>query len=200
MKNIWNEMKSWFIRNKVHVIYIAVILLVVLSAYLVLQNKLVSRYKNPEVTTIEDTIPTSIASGQAAVGKYEGKDNAADVSRLINRAVTQPPTAVYYTTTQTAADSKAQQMAKADKADYVLKQTTATTKAAEPKTGVEQIQNNYYAISQERKHRVAVGAADVDSKAYIAIGYTNRNTTITAYSKDMKSVDGASIIYTLAKW
>jgi hypothetical protein len=190
------KFKEFIVKNKVHVIYIAVILLVVLGAYLILQNKLVSRNKIPEVTTIEDTTPTSVASGQEAIGKYEGKTDAADVSHLIDKAVQQQPTAVYITTTQVAADSKAQQMAKADKADYILKQP----QTGGSKTGLSQISNNYYAITQEKKHKISVGDADVDSKAYATIAYTNRDMTVTAYSKDMRGIDGASITYTVKKW
>lgn len=190
-KDTLRKIKLYIIKNKIHIVYISIIAILVLGSYLVFQNKLVSRNKIPEVTTIESTMPTDIASGQAVLGKYEGKDDAADVSRLISHAVQQPPTAVYITTTQAAADTKAQQMAKADKADYVLKQPTNTA---------TQIQNNYYAIQQERKHKIAIGAADVNSKAYAAVSYTNRDTTITAYSKDMRGIDGASVMYTVVKW
>lgn len=192
IQSIFSTIKLYAAKNKIHIVYILIIIaILVLGSYLVLQhNNLVSTEKIP-VTPIEDTTPTDVASGQAAIGKYEGKGNAADVSRLISHAVQQPPTVVYVTTTQAAADTKAQQMAAKDKANYVLKQPTNTA---------TQIQNNYYAIQQERKHKIAVGGADVNSKACAAISYTNRDTTITAYSKDIKGIDGASITYTVAKW
>lgn len=191
IKNILYKIKLYVIKNKVHVAYILIIAAILVVGFLAFQNKLVSQHKIPPVTTIESTAPTDIAGGQAAIGQYEGKADAADVSRLISHAVQQPPTAVYITTTQAAADKQAQTMAKADKADYILKQPTNTA---------TQISNNYYAITQEKKHRIAVGAAEVNSKAYAAISYTNRNTTITAYSKDIRGIDGISVTYTLAKW
>lgn len=190
-KNTLYKIKLYVIKNKVHVAYILIIAAILVVGFLMFQNKLVSQHKIPPVTTIQDTASTDIASGQTAINKYEGKADAADVSHLISHAVQQQPTAVYITTTQAAADTKAQQMAAKDKTDYVLKQPTNTA---------TQISNNYYAITQERKHRIAVGAAEVNSKAYAAIAYTNRDTTITAYSKDMRGIDGVSVMYTVAKW
>jgi len=91
------------------------------------------------------------------VGKYTESDDAKDVSNLITKAVHSGRTVVFYTTTQKAADNEAQTLAKADKADCVLKQTTST-----PVKSEEQIQNNYYAITQERKHRMAAGVTAID--------------------------------------
>ena len=190
-----NKIKPCVIKNKVHVIYGIVIFILLVVMVLVFQHKLVTKVENPPVTEITDTTPASVATGQAAVGKYTGADDAKDVSNLITKAVQSGPTAVFYTTTQKAADNEAQTLAKADKADYVLKQTTST-----PVKSAEQIQNNYYAIQQERKHRMAAGVTAIDGQAYATVSYTNDRLTYELHSKDMKGIDGASIMYTVKKW
>jgi hypothetical protein len=190
-----DKIKTWIFDNKLHIIYGGIILVLILG--LVLQYKFST--STPPVATIEDTTPTSVASGQAAVGKYTGKDDAADVSNLITKAQQSTPTAVFYTATQAAADKQAQIMSKTDKADYVLKETKAKDPAAAP-SGSEQIQNNYYAIQQERKHRLAAGVTAIDGKAYATVAYTNDRLTYELHSKDLKNIDGASVMYTVKKW
>ena len=79
------KFNDFIVKNKVHIVYIALILLIVLVAYLVLNhNKVVSKEEFPAVTTITNTTPASVAAGQEAVGKYTGKDDAADVSVVVN--------------------------------------------------------------------------------------------------------------------
>jgi hypothetical protein len=119
---------------------------------------------------------------------------------MTTKAVEKPSTVIYYTSTQEQADKKAQAMAKADKADYVLKQT-ATTKNTDTTNKTDQeIQNNYYAITQERKHRISAGATVIDNKAYATLAYTNDRMTYEIHSKDLKGVDGGSVMYTVSKW
>lgn len=190
-----NKIKPCVTKNKVHIIYGIVILILLVVMVLVLKNKLVTKIENPPVTEITDTTPADIASGQAAVGKYTGADDAKDVSNLISKAVQSGPTAVFYTTTQKAADNEAQTLAKADKADYVLKQTTST-----PVKSAKQIQNNYYAITQERKHRMAAGVTAIDGQAYVTVSYTNDRLTYELHSKDLKGINGAGVMYTVKKW
>lgn len=190
-----NKIKPCVTKNKVHIVYGFIILILLVMMVLALKNKLVTKVENPPVTEITDTTPASIASGQAAVGKYTGADDAKDVSNLINKAKESAPTAVFYTTTQKASDSEAQTLAKADKADYVLKQITST-----PVKSAEQIQNNYYAITQERKHRIAMGLTAIDGQAYESIAYTNDRLTYELHSKDLKGINGASVMYTVKKW
>ena len=152
----------------------------------------------PPVATIENTTPAGVAEGQAAAGKYTGKEDAADVSQLIEQAVKKPADVTFYTSNQKDADKQAQKLAKVDKADYVLKET------AVPKSGVgdkmSEIQNNYYAIQQERKHRLAAGVTAIDGKAYATVAYTNDRLTYEIHSKDLKQIDGGSILYTVKKW
>lgn len=198
------NIKNLVSQNKIHFIYGCIILVLIIG--LVLQYKFSQNSNStpPPVATIENTTPAGVAEGQAAAGKYTGKEDAADVSQLIQKAQAKQPTATYYTTTQAAADSKAQVMAKADKADYVLKETSVSKSgevaAENSATRPEEITNNYYAITQERKHRLAVGATGINGQAYATIAYTNDRLTYEIHSKDLKQIDGGSVLYTVKKW
>ena len=190
--------KNLVSQNKIHFIYGCIILVLIIG--LVLQYKFSQNSNStpPPVATIENTTPAGVAEGQAAAGKYTGKEDAADVSQLIEQAVKKPADVTFYTSNQKDADKQAQKLAKVDKADYVLKET------AVPKSGVgdkmSEIQNNYYAIQQERKHRLAAGVTAIDGKAYATVAYTNDRLTYEIHSKDLKQIDGGSILYTVKKW
>jgi len=197
-----DKIKEWFIKNKVHVIYCFVIFSILMVAGFSLYNMYEAK-KTVPIQTIQSTENTAISDAQKAVGKYSSDSDAADVSNLIQKAVEKPATVIYYTSTQEQADKQAQTLAKTDKANYVLKQTTTTIPVKSESVGVptdQEIQNNYYAISQERKHRISAGATVIDSKAYATLAYTNDRMTYELHSKDLHSVDGASIMYTVAKW
>lgn len=197
------NIKNLVSQNKIHFIYGCIILVLIIG--LVLQYKFSQTdTSTPPVATIEDISPAGVAEGQAAVGKYTGAADAADVSQLIHKAQAKQPTATYYTTTQAAADSKAQVMAKADKADYVLKETSVSKvgdlAAENSATKSGQVENNYYAITQERKHRLAAGVTGINGQAYATVAYTNDRLTYEIHSKDLKQIDGGSILYTIRKW
>lgn len=54
--------------------------------------------------------------------------------------------------------------------------------------------------SQERKHRISAGATIIDSKAYATLAYTNDRMTYEVHSKDLRGVDGGSVLYSVKKW
>jgi hypothetical protein len=195
-----NKVKEWFIKNKVHVSYCFVIFVILIAACFSLYH-IYEAKKTVPIQTIQNTDKTAVIDAQKAVGKYSSDSDAADVSNLIQKAAAKPATVIYYTSTQQEADKQAQTLAKADKADYVLKQTTTANPVK--KLGAltdQEIQNNYYAISQERKHRISAGATVIDSKAYATLAYTNDRMTYEIHSKDLQGVDGGSVLYTFAKW
>lgn len=195
-----NKVKEWFIKNKAHVIYCFVIFVILIVACFSLYH-IYEAKKTVPIQTIQSTDKTAVIDAQKAVGKYSSDSDAADVSNLIQKAAAKPATVIYYTSTQQEADKQAQTLAKTDKADYVLKQTTTANpvKSVGAPTNQE-IQNNYYAISQERKHRISAGATVIDSKAYATLAYTNDRMTYEVHSKDLRGIDGGSVLYTVAKW
>jgi len=199
-----NKVKEWFIKNKVHVSYCFVIFVILIAACFSLYH-IYEAKKTVPIQTIQNTDKTAVIDAQKAVGKYSSDSDAADVSNLIQKAAAKPATVIYYTSTQQEADkqAQAQALAKTDKADYVLKQTTTTNPVKNESVGAptdQEIQNNYYAISQERKHRISAGATVINSKAYATLAYTNDRMTYEVHSKDLRGVDGGSVLYTVKKW
>ena len=95
----------------------------------------------------------------------------------------------------------AQQYAKKDKADRVVKETKEVeVKDETGKTKATVTENNYYAINLERKHRIKVGAAVVDGERYATVGYQNRDVEYKAFYSPEKHKGGASVEVTIAKW
>lgn len=160
--------------------------------------------KAPEVTPVHSTTPTALQEYFPNMSKSDAKDT----SRLINHAQQQAPTHQYFTTTQQAADRQAQAYAARDKADKLIKTTTAVpvidSAAAKSKDNgqhaAEVIQNNYYAIQQNRKHEIKAGAAVIDSKVYGELSYRNRDVEYSVYCDTSVQHYGAGIQYTVAKW
>lgn len=191
-----NKITTFIKNNKLHVFYIIIILILIII--IAFKFSAGSTKSSPDIQSVTDTTKDAVKDAQEELNVYTSDSDAKDVSNLINKAVSQPATAVYYTGTQQEADNTAKKIAKTDKADYVLKETSTSTDSAA--TDNNKIQNNYYAISQERKHKIAAGTTIIDSKAYADLSYTNRDLTYTIHSKDLKNIDGVSVEYTIAKW
>lgn len=160
--------------------------------------------KAPEVTPVHSTTPTALQEYFPNMSKSDAKDT----SRLINHAQQQAPTYQYFTNTQAAADRQAQAYASRDKADKLIKTTTekqvidsATADSKDNGQSAPQvIQNNYYAIQQQRKHEVKAGAAVIDQKVYGELSYRNRDIEYSVYCDTSGQHYGAGIQYTIAKW
>lgn len=62
--------------------------------------------------------------------------------------------------------------------------------------------NNYYAVSQEKKHDIKAGIAVIDDKANAVLTYRNRDVSYSLYTdgNQDKIIKGAGIQITLAKW
>lgn len=156
--------------------------------------------KPPDVITVPDTSANTIQQYFPNTTKSEAKD----LSHQIQRArETQAPVYHYYTTTQVAADKQAQSYAKQQKADKIIKTTAEVPVSGETKDGDKSssvIENSYYAISLERKHRVKIGAEVVDGDKYVSLGYQNRDVEYrVSYSPDTQKV-GVGAEITIAKW
>lgn len=141
----------------------------------------------------------AVISAAKANGKTISSMDASDIARLANRsASTEKAYAHLITTDEAVADDQAKEIAKDRKADIIIKQTSTDTKASNDKINVSD--NNYYIINQERKHSVSVGAADVDSEAYVTVSYHNRKTELTAYYNPQTGKTGAGVSYQIARW
>lgn len=177
--------------------------------------------KTPEVIEVPNTKPNTL--GQYIPDNYNMTKNDLDrLSRKIDEVTQyQAPQYHYYTYSQEVADETAQEYAKKDKADFVIKNqeqvkiidgaskkdqekisNIINTKEEEQKKNKQDniIENNYYAINLERKHSVELGAKYIDNTAYVATSYRNRDVRYEVMYSPDKNKWGAGISYTIAKW
>ena len=163
----------------------------------------------PPVTQVQDTDVNSLRE------KFP-EDTEGDLKRLSNEIEKakeeKAPTYRYYTRTQEEADKKAQEYASKQKADRIIKTTTTKEIVGEnknPDNGGNKdenkktdqiIENNYYAVNMEKKHRVTVGAAHIDKNSYLTVGYQNRDIQYTAFYSPTSGNVGVGVNVTIAKW
>jgi len=117
-------------------------------------------------------------------------------TKVIERTTTkEAPAQSWYAVSEPAADTKAQEIAKEQKADKVIKHTEEKqVEGSDNKV----VAANYYGINLERKHRVKAGVAIINNEPYGIIAYQNRDIEYTAYAGHDNY--GAGIQYTIAKW
>lgn len=157
-----------------------------------------SHNKAPEVVNV----PSTTESGLRPYFPNATKSDIKDISHQITRAYEkEAPIYRYYTITQEAADKQAQEYAKKDHADKVVKTTVEKeVKDDQGNTAGKVIENQYYAVNLNRKHDIKVGAADIDGEAYGSVSYRNRDVEYTGYKTVDSNKYGAGISVTVAKW
>lgn len=171
------------------------------------------------IVTVPNTTPNTLKQEIPELSKSD----AQDLSRQIQRTVEQQaPQYHYYTYTQKAADTQAQQYASEQKADKIVKETQYVpiyvngqekdkelVEEKKPNENLERyekekdnqvIENNYYAINLNRKHSVEVGAKYVHDTTYAAVSYRNRDVRYEVMYAPGKDRWGAGIMVTVAKW
>lgn len=149
----------------------------------------------PDVVQVPQVTEKDVRTFFPETTKSEAKDI---VHQITVAKEEKAPEYHYYTINQQAADTKAQEIAKNQKADKVIKETEVI-----PIEGVEDksvIENNYYGIHLERKHSISVGAAVIDREPYTNVKYRNRDIEYEVYYGVRNNEVGAGISYTVAKW
>ncbi len=151
----------------------------------------------PEIVSVPEV-------SQQSLQQYfpmETKATVKDMAHQIQRAKeTQAPQYHYYTVTQQEADNKAQEYGKAQKADKIVKETHEVKVKDDAGKETSVIENDYYAINLERKHKIKAGAAMIDHDAYVTLGYQNRDVEYKAYYSPSAQKSGAGVEVTIAKW
>lgn len=194
-------------------------IVIIALGYFLFNNKI--EQKTPEVIEVPNTNPNTL--NQYIPNNYNMTKNDIDrLSRKIDEVTRyQAPQYHYYTYSEEVADETAQEYAKKDKADFVIKNkeqvkildeaskkdqekisNIINTKEEEQKKNKQDniIENNYYAINLERKHSVELGAKYIDNTAYVATSYRNRDVRYEVMYSPDKNKWGAGISYTIAKW
>ena len=102
--------------------------------------------------------------------------------------------------TQQEADNKAKEYGNAQKTGKIIKETREFEVKDDSGNKTSVIENDYYAINLERKHRIKTGAAMIDHDAYVAVGYQNRDVEYKAYYAPPAKKAGVGVEVTIAKW
>ena len=172
---------------------IILVLLIACGGYFMLTKK-----SEPEITEVPSISSKEIKS----YFPMESEATVKDMARQMDRAKEkQAPQYHYYTITQKDADTKAKEYAKAQKADKVVKESREVVikdDAGSCKTSV--IENDYYAITLERKHKIKAGVAVVDNDTYIKASYQNRDLEYEIYHSTKTGKTGMGVEITIAKW
>lgn len=173
----------------------AVIIVVLIAA--LIRLAFFKKMPEPEIVTVPDISQQSLQT----YFPMETKATIKDMAHQIQRAKeTQAPQYHYYTVTQQEADNKAKEYGKIQKADKIVKETHEVEVKDDKGDKTHVIENDYYAINLERKHRIKAGAAMIDHDAYMTIGYQNRDVEYKAYYSPSAKKAGAGIEVTIAKW
>jgi hypothetical protein len=137
----------------------------------------------------------SVKQAQQLSNKYISDSDTKEVVHSIEKAKTKPPTFQYTTASQSESDKKANYLSNKDKADYILKETESDNNI---------IQNNYYAIKQDKKNRIGGGIAVINNDIYGTIHYQRDRLRIEAFKSITnpkgKNLDGAAISYDFVKF
>lgn len=115
------------------------------------------------------------------------------------------------TKTEAEGDKIAEDFAAENHADYVIKEKNDKPQIIENKDKnraenkpeeTKIYTNNYYAVSQEKKHDIKAGIAVIDDKANAVLTYRNRDVSYSLYTDGNKDkiIKGAAVQVTLAKW
>ena len=153
---------------------------------------------------IQDSIPlqpiakvdfNSVKQAQQLSNKYKSDSDTKEVVHYIEVAKDKPPTFQYVTTSQAESDKKANYLASKDKADYILKETESDNNI---------INNNYYAIKQEKKNRIGGGIAVINNDIYGTVHYQRDRLRVEAFKSITnpkgKNLDGAAVSYDFVKF
>ena len=101
------------------------------------------------------------------------------LTREIVKRESLPPEIIYVTKTQKEADAEIDKIAKQDKADFLLKDTTDDKGT---------ITNKYFGVHMEKKHEVKMGVTNIGHETYLSFGYQYKNMDIIFHSKDLKKI------------
>lgn len=151
--------------------------------------------KTIPIQPIESIAPSNIKAAQINAGKYKSDADVREVTHIIEKESKRTPDVQFVTYTQQEADKKAEVLAKKNKSDHVLKET---------KSDSDIINNNFYAIKQEKPNRIGVGVAVINDDIYATAHYQHDRLRVNAYKSitnhSSKKLDGVGASYDLIKF
>ena len=168
------------------------VLLIAYGGYFMLTKK-----SEPEITEVPSVSSKEIKNYFPMESEATVKDMAHQMERAKEK---QAPQYHYYTVTQKQADDKAKEYAKAQKADKVVKESREVVIKDDAGKSTSVIENDYYAINLERKHRIKAGVVALNDDTYVKAAYQNRDIEYEVYHSPKSGATGVGVEVTIAKW
>jgi hypothetical protein len=149
-------------------------------------------YKPVPMANVSKNNTDEIAKALSGLHIQATPHETKEIVQTIERRVQSPPDIVYITTSQVQADQEANKLAKDDKSDVVIKQ--------QEKKADGQVVNEYFGIHMQKNNQIAIGVSVVDSKAYATLAVQHEKVIVEVHSKDFKSIQGATVLYTIKQF
>lgn len=128
-----------------------------------------------------------------AMAKINVQSDAKKITETIIQREKLPPEIIYLTANQKQADTQADKLAKADKADFVLKNTTNDS---------GQIMNKYFGVHTEKNNKFKVGVTVTERNVYENIAYQHKKDELIVHMQieKVQPIKGVTYMRTLAEW
>lgn len=186
----------YYLSNRRIIIVIAAISVIalVIGSSVYFYNKGLKEKSIP-IQPIRAVTPSNIKAAQLNAGTYKSDKDVIEVTKIIEKESKRPADVQFVTKTQQEADQTAEKLAKKNKSDYVLKETESDS---------DIINNNFYAIKQEKPNRIGVGVAVINNDIYATAHYQRDRVRVDAYKSitnhSSKKLDGVGASYDLIKF
>lgn len=159
------------------------------------------QYKNNNkvpMTTIQNQSADEIKKAIQDL-KIEDKVNPTQVIEKIKEVERKEPEFVYITKTEKEADTKANQLAKQEKADAIIKEKEPVNTND---NSIGSITNKYYSLHLEKNNKIKAGITVLDNKVYENIAYQRKKDELIIHMKvgDANPVKGATYMRTIKEW
>lgn len=153
--------------------------------------------EQPKTMKYEDTANTDKVSHALHVDSGNARNITREI-QYIHDGKTSPDVTYYVTapTIEKAAEQTAEQI-KAEDATSIgdIEKTRTVVTADQKKQKVD-----VYKINLRKDHRIKAGILQTDGKIYGGIGYQAGRWEGTVYTQDGRSIQAASVMYTVKQW
>jgi hypothetical protein len=140
------------------------------------------------MATVQTVDYESIAKAMATIKPNATPAEVRTITEKITEVKQSPPQIVYVTQDQKAADVKANNLAKKDKGDLVIKETTTP------------VTNSFYSVHTEKNTKIKAGVTVLPKDAYIDLGLQKGKNEVIVHYAPVSNDYGVSYERTLIEW
>lgn len=186
-----NEKVIEFIKSNLKEVIIGILVIILIAVGYYEYKK----YETVPMTTIQENTIPEVTKAIETLGIGD-KVTPKELQNSINKANQSAPQKTFITSTQKESDLQANTIAKADKADAVIKQTQQSNSTSNG------ITNNYYGLHLEKNNKIKAGVTVVDNKVYENIGYQRNKDEVILHMQlgNSQPIKGVTYMRTIAAW